>query len=88
MRKIIIDGKEITTNYGCEGWNGYPYSNGESKPSMVMKLPQLVSDGVYLHKECAYDMLIRLTNEGYTRITFYETPTRVKGCHDLIAFCK
>ena len=90
MRKINVNGREITTNFGCQGWNGYPYSNGEDKATMTMCLRKWVlSEGdKYVHQESEEEMFNRLVSKGYTRITFYETTTNVKGLHDLIAFCK
>ena len=80
MREMIVNGHRVVTNYPG-GWNGYPICNGNGKKTMSM----------HLAKDCREtdeQMLERLAAAGYKRITFYETTTMVKGCHNLIAFCK
>lgn len=77
MKKMIVNGREISTNYGSY----YPFSDGNNKKTMIM---QLKNSCIETDKE----MLERLVNRGYKRITFYYTTTSVKGYHDLIAFCK
>ena len=80
MHKQIVDGKEVRTNYR-ESWNGYPFSDGNSKKTMSMH----IASGC---RETDTEMLTRLVGYGYTTVTFYYTTTRVRGIYDLIAFCK
>lgn len=79
MRKMIINGHEVTTNY--EKYGSYPMCDGNDKKTMRMMIRENC-------RESAEEMLERLAGYGYTRITFYETSTRVKGIHNLIAYCK
>ena len=80
MKKLNINGHEVLTNYPG-GWTGYPidsrsYSHKNSTLCLTAN-----------SRETDKQMLERLAEKGYTRITFYETTTRVKGYHELIAYC-
>ena len=85
MRKITINGKEITTNYNSGRYHDYSIITGD-RGTMVYKRSQITGDD--LHRECDREMLLRLVEEGYTRITFYYTTTSVRGYYKLIAYCK
>lgn len=80
MKKMTVKGVEVNTNYR-QSWNGYPFSNGNSKKTMSMHLAKNC-------RETDTEMLERLVDKGYTTVTFYYTTTRVKGYYNLIAFCK
>ena len=77
MKRVNVNGREVITNYG--GY--YPYSDGDNKKTMRMVLKEKFN-------ETDREMLERLAGAGYTRITFYETTTRVRGLHEIIAFVK
>lgn len=79
MNKIMVDGVEVTTNYPG-GASGYPYSDGNDKKTMKMILVNF--------QEREMDVIKRCVKNGYTRVTFYETTTRVRGYHKLLAFAK
>lgn len=72
--------KEIKTNYR-EGRYTYPISNGENREGWTMKLQNSCS-------ESPKEMYERLIEAGYTKISFYEVTTRIKGLHNIIAYCK
>lgn len=74
MKKMIINGKEIMTNYGKE----YQIFNGDR--DMAYKPSKCGEDDKIL--------LERLVNEGYTRITFYYGSTGIRGLYKLYAYCK
>lgn len=67
----------IKTNLG----NDYSICNGNRKKTMIMKLPLNCMEN-------DSEMFERLSKNGYKKITFYYTTTRIKGCYDLIAYCK
>lgn len=76
MKTIEINGVEVRTNFGGK----YPFSDGNDKKTMVMQLSNW--------GESDEQMLHRLVKKGYRTVTFYYTTTRVKGCYNLIAFCR
>lgn len=76
MKKMIVNGKEITTNYGAN----YSLWNGEGKDTMVCRR--------VMPSKTAWDLLEDFVEEGYTRVTFYETTTCVRGYHQVYAFAK
>lgn len=89
MRKMIIDGREIKTNYN-EHFD-YPMHNGNSGFSTMCyeSMQWVLRDGnKYKSRESIDEMFERLVNSGYSRITFYRVTTRVRGLYDIIAFCK
>lgn len=88
MKKILVNGKEITTNYN-EQYN-YPITNGEKRKTMKMELMEWVlrEGDKYRSKETEKEMLDRLVAKGYTHIAFYRTTTCVRGLYDTIAYCK
>ena len=92
MRKITINGKEITTNLRTaeDRYNDRDYQIlTEDRDTMVYKRPQWISTpegGGYFETDVM--MFDRLVEEGYARITFYRTTTSVRGYHKLIAYCK
>lgn len=71
--------KEIKTNYRV-GRYGYPLCNGENREGWLMRLAEF--------RETPKEFYERLVKLGYTRISLYEVSTRIKGVHDLIAYCK
>ena len=79
MKTMIINGKEIKTNYETGSysvWNGYD-------------IPKTYKS--YIH--CPFAMstekfLYQLVDQGYTRIRFVETTTAVRGYHEIYAFVK
>lgn len=79
MNKMIIDGVEVKTNYTGKS-KSYPVGDGNGKATMTMILMS--------PRETEMDVLKRLVKEGYTRVTFYEETTCVRGYHKLYAFAK
>ncbi len=76
MKKIIINGKEITTNLG----GNYSFSDGESATmTCEVKLSASESDE---------DFVKRLAEKGYTRITLKYGTTCVRGYYNTFAMCK
>lgn len=79
MKKLNINGHEVLTNYPG-GWTGYPIDNkAYAHKNSVAKYQK--------GHESDEQMLERLVSLGYTKIAFYETTTRVKGYHNLVAYC-
>lgn len=78
MRKIIIDGKEITTNYKEKG--AERLVEGDNLPNYDMYSKNF--------KENNEEFLKRLVKMGYTRIRFAETSTSIRGFHNVIAYCR
>lgn len=79
MNKMIIDGVEVKTNYTGKS-KSYPIGDGYGKSTMTMIL--------MAPRETELDVLKRLVRKGYTRVTFYEETTCVRGYHKLYAFAK
>lgn len=75
---MIINGKEVKTNYGKVN---YPLWNGNDYPTTmrVMEIPL---------GESEESVLEQLVDKGYTKVTFYERTTRVRGYHHVYAFYK
>ena len=78
MKKIEINGKEVTTNFGENGMHTLVVGN--DLPNYRM---ELMND-----METVQQFLERLVDKGYTRIRFAETSTRIKGYHKTIAYCR
>lgn len=78
MRKIIVDGKEIITNYGEKTMNNLV--SGDELPNYDMYGKK--------YKETNEDFFKRLIDYGYTRIRFGEVSTRIRGFHDVVAYCR
>lgn len=78
MRKIIIDGKEIVTNYGEKTMGNLV--SGNDLPNYVLESMKF--------RETKEDFFKRLIEHGYTRIRFGEVSTRIKGFHDVVAYCR
>lgn len=78
MRKIMVDGKEITTNYGERGAS--TLVTGDDLPNYEL----FVKD----FKESTEQFLKRLVSYGYTRIRFAEVSTRIRNFHDVVAYCR
>ena len=72
--------KEIKTNYRKERYE-YPICNGEDRKGWTIKLKDSC-------RESDHEFFERLVEQGYKRISFYETTTCVKGLHELIAYVK
>jgi hypothetical protein len=66
MFTFDVDGKQITTNYGC--YADYPYWNGYGNGYK----------GIPFGKTTA-DLLFDLINQGYTQIRFVQASTAVRG---------
>lgn len=71
--------KEIKTNYRV-GRYEYPISNGNNREGWIMKLAEF--------RETPKEFYERLVKLGYAKISLYEVSTRIKGVHNLIAYCK
>ena len=78
MRKIIIDGKQIVTNYGEKTMNNLVSGNDLPNHDMYMRKS----------RETNEDFFKRLVEYGYTRIRFGEVSTRIRGFHDVVAYCQ
>lgn len=78
MRKIIVDEKEIVTNYGEKTMDNLV--SGDDLPDYILYTKN--------HGESTQDFFKRLIEYGYTRIRFGEVTTRIKGFHDVVAYCK
>lgn len=76
MKKLMVNGKMVTTNIGSD----YHLCDGDDKPTMDMVL-------VGIH-ESDREALERCVNRGYTRVTFYEVTTAVKGLHHRVIYAK
>ncbi len=78
MRKILIDGKAITTNYGEKGMNTLVAGNEIPKYELYNKK----------FNESNEEFLKRLVSHGYTRIRFAEVSTGIRNFHNVIAYCR
>ena len=84
---IKVKSKTIKTNFGME--NDYPILNGERSTMILEKMQWVCDDGdMYEHLEGDHRMYQRLVEKGYSTITFYRRPTRVRGYYHIIAYCK
>ena len=79
MRKIIVNEKEVITNYGENGM--YTVVVGNDLPNYTMELKKDI-------RETDEEFLERLVEKGYTRIRFALTTTRVRGYYNSIAYCR
>lgn len=77
MRKIIIDGKEITTNLG----GNYSIGDGNNTATMEV-MPQLDM------RQTDREFVEELAKRGYKRITLKYATTRVRGYYNLYALVK
>lgn len=75
MHKMTVNGKEITTNY--KERVSYPITDGNGN----------YQDSVRFG-ETEESALNRLVDKGYTRITFYEMTTSVRGYHHVLIKCR
>ena len=71
--------KEIKTNYAP--FKTYALCNGNNKEGWLLKIKNSC-------RESNEEFYNRLVEEGYTNIKFYETSTRVRGIHNVIAYVK
>ena len=78
MKKIIVDGKDITTNYCEKGME--TLVPGDDLPNYELYTKNT--------KESNEQFLKRLVSYGYTRIRFAEVATRIRNFHDVIAYCR
>lgn len=78
MRKIIIDGKEITTNYGEKTMDNLV--SGDDLPNYDLCIKNF--------RESNEEFFKRLISYGYTRIRFGEVSTRIRGFHNVVAYCR
>lgn len=77
MKKIIINGKEITTNLG----GNYSIGNGNSTATMSVRCK----------KDCHEtdeEFVERLANAGYTKITLKYSTTCIRGYYHTYALVK
>lgn len=88
MKKMVVNGREIKTNY--KEHYEYPMHNGYGGTTMHYEtLRWIKRDGQqYKSQESIDEMFQRLVNEGYTRITFYRMSTAIRGYNEIVAFCK
>lgn len=77
MKKVIIEGREITTNLGS---GPYSIGNGKSATMTIERKKDLW--------ETDDEFVARLVKKGYTRITLKYETTRVRGYHKTFAMCK
>lgn len=86
MKKMIVNGKEINTNYGQK----YYLCKGNDKKGYRIQLRNWVLDegAKYKRQETEEEMLERLVGYGYTTIQFAEESTMVRGLHELFAYAK
>lgn len=75
MHKMLVNGKEITTNFREKVNYAIVDGNGNYQ-------------GRVQFGETEEDALNRLVNKGYTRITFYEVTTAIRGYHHILIRCK
>ena len=87
MKKVTINGREITTNYYARE---YSIDSGNGRATMTMCLRRWVlhEGEKYKSMETLKEMFERLVSDGYTKITFFRTTTAVRGLYDYIAYCK
>lgn len=78
MKKILVDGKEITTNFGEKGMN--TIVTGDDLPYYELHTKNF--------KESNDKFFKRLVSQGYTRIRFAEVSTRIRNFHDVVAYCR
>lgn len=77
MKKIVINGKEITTNYGESGAD--TIVAGNYLPNYYMCLKDFgESDEEFFERLCKY----------YSRIRFAMVTTAIRGCYKTIAYCR
>lgn len=86
MKKMTVNGREITTNYGQQ----YPVVKGNDKKGYRMRSMQwILEEGAkYRCLEGDRRMLERLADEGWTTIYFAEVTTCVRGYHNVFAYVK
>jgi hypothetical protein len=77
MKKIIINGKEITTNLG----GNYPISDGNNTATMSVRIKDSINETDEAFVE-------RLASYGYTKITLKYATTRVRGYYNTYALVK
>lgn len=78
--EVIEIPTDVKTNYK-PGRYHYPLCRGNERPGWEIKLPKDF-------RETPDEMFKSFVNQGYKRIAFYETPTAVKGYHNLMAYVK
>lgn len=78
MRKIMVDGKEIITNYGERGAS--TLVTGDDLPNYEFYTKNF--------KESNEQFLKRLVSYGYTRIRFAEVSTRIRNFHNVVVYCR
>lgn len=78
MKKMIVNGKTITTNFGESG--ARTIVKGNDLPNYRTEIAR--------RAETEEQFLERLVARGYSRIRFAEVATRITGFHDLIAYCR
>lgn len=81
MKTIIVNGKQITTNYE----ENYPLWNGNDIPRIYDGCMSR-GFGKWVATKSETEILNDLVNAGYTRIKFVETSTRIRGYHNTVVF--
>lgn len=77
MKKIIINGREITTNLG----ENYSFGNGNNTATMSVRIKRDL-------RETDREFVERLAKAGYTHITLKLSTTSVRGYYDTYALVK
>ena len=78
MHKMVVNSREITTNYGEESM----YAMHSGNPGKTQRL------FIKRNDETTEQFLERLANSGYKKIRFARVSTNVIGWHHEIALCR
>jgi hypothetical protein len=73
MKTIEINGKKVTTNFGGNKNGNYP------------TLPDTMNVTALPFRMTVEEFLEQKVEEGYRKVTFYETATAVRGYHHVYA---
>ena len=74
MKTMIINGKEIKTNYSANRYSSLPNTINPNYS---------IPNGMTLD-----EFLNKMVEKGYTKITFYTVTTCVRGYHNFYSNCK
>lgn len=78
MTTMIVDGREVKTNYR-EGRYLYPFCNGDTREGWTMEIAEF--------NETPREIVERL-GKRYSRVSIYMVTTRVRGIYEYLAYCK
>lgn len=78
MRKMEVEGRTVSTNYGEEGM--YRMHSGNPGKTQRLETPR--------KGETDAEFLSRLARSGYRTIRFARCSTNVRGWHETIALCR